>query len=74
MAAQWALRDNEVVGLFAAMNYRLKGLDPLLQAVRCLVAHPEFRDRWPPFRLLVAGNPESSAIKNKLDAWEFAIR
>ena len=49
---------------FAAMNYRLKGLDPLLQAVRCWCAL-EFRDRLA-VSLTAAGNPRSSVIKNKL--------
>jgi UDP-glucose:(heptosyl)LPS alpha-1,3-glucosyltransferase len=51
--------------LFAAMNYRLKGLDPLLHSVRCLVDRPEFRDHRPPFRLIVAGNPESGAYQKQ---------
>lgn len=61
----WALKDDEVVGLFAAMNYRLKGLDPLLHAVRCLVERPEFPDHRPPFRLLVAGNPDSNTYQKQ---------
>jgi len=46
---RWGIRTHETVGLFVAMNYRLKGLDPLLHAVRRLPARS-------PFRLLVAGN------------------
>jgi UDP-glucose:(heptosyl)LPS alpha-1,3-glucosyltransferase len=46
---RWGIRTDETVALFAAMNYRLKGLEPLLHAVRCLPAHT-------PFRLLVAGS------------------
>lgn len=46
---RWGIGPEETVGLFAAMNYRLKGLDPLLHALRYL---PSYR----PFRLLVAGN------------------
>jgi UDP-glucose:(heptosyl)LPS alpha-1,3-glucosyltransferase len=46
---QWGIRVDETVALFAAMNYRLKGLEPLLHAVRRLPART-------PFRLLVAGN------------------
>jgi UDP-glucose:(heptosyl)LPS alpha-1,3-glucosyltransferase len=45
----WGIRHHETVALFVAMNYRLKGLEPLLHAVR----------RLPPasaFRLVVAGN------------------
>jgi UDP-glucose:(heptosyl)LPS alpha-1,3-glucosyltransferase len=48
----WGLRAEETVALFAAMNYRLKGLEPLLHAVRQL---PEDA----PFRLLVVGNPKA---------------
>ena len=49
----WGIVPDETVALFLAMNYRLKGLDPLLRAVRRLPA-----DR--PFRLLVVGNPRTS--------------
>jgi UDP-glucose:(heptosyl)LPS alpha-1,3-glucosyltransferase len=42
----------EAVALFAAMNYRLKGLEPLLHAVRRMPAGR-------PFRLLVVGNPRT---------------
>lgn len=47
---QWGLQPDETVGLFVAMNYRLKGLAPLLHALRHLPAGK-------PFRLLVAGSP-----------------
>jgi UDP-glucose:(heptosyl)LPS alpha-1,3-glucosyltransferase len=40
------------VALFAAMNYRLKGLEPLLRAVRLM-------PRQRPFQLLVVGNPHT---------------
>jgi UDP-glucose:(heptosyl)LPS alpha-1,3-glucosyltransferase len=46
----WGIRTQETVGLFVAMNYRLKGLEPLLHAVCRLPARSDFR-------LLVAGNP-----------------
>jgi UDP-glucose:(heptosyl)LPS alpha-1,3-glucosyltransferase len=46
------IRPDETVGVFVAMNYRLKGLEPLLHAVRRL-------PRAKPFRLLVAGNPST---------------
>ncbi len=52
---RWGLAPADTVGLFAAMNYRLKGLDPLLYAVRVLLNRPECREQ--PFRLVVAGNP-----------------
>jgi UDP-glucose:(heptosyl)LPS alpha-1,3-glucosyltransferase len=53
----WNLDPRDNVALFAAMNYRLKGLDPLLHAVARLLDRPECRSLQHPFRLLVAGNP-----------------
>ena len=44
----WGIGANDTAGLFVAMNYRLKGLQPLLRAVRLIP------DRT--FKLLVAGN------------------
>jgi UDP-glucose:(heptosyl)LPS alpha-1,3-glucosyltransferase len=55
---QWDIGPEETVGLFAAINYRLKGLEPLLYAVRHLTARPEYRAGKSPFRLVVAGNPD----------------
>ncbi|HEX5272537.1 MAG TPA: glycosyltransferase family 4 protein [Gemmataceae bacterium] len=49
---RWGIRPEETVALFAAMNYRLKGLEPLLHAVRLLPAAV-------PFRLLVVGSPKA---------------
>ncbi len=49
---QWNVGPEETVALFVAMNYRLKGLAPLLHGVARLGQ----RDR---FRLLVAGNPRT---------------
>ena len=46
---RWGIRRQETVGLFVAMNYRLKGLEPLLRAVGRLPAGSAFR-------LLVTGN------------------
>jgi UDP-glucose:(heptosyl)LPS alpha-1,3-glucosyltransferase len=46
---EWGLRPDDVVGLFVGLNYRLKGLGPLLHAVR--LVDPER------FRLLVVGSP-----------------
>jgi UDP-glucose:(heptosyl)LPS alpha-1,3-glucosyltransferase len=51
---RWGIAPAETVGLFAAMNYRLKGLDPLLHAVARLPA-----DGPSPFRLVVVGDPDS---------------
>jgi UDP-glucose:(heptosyl)LPS alpha-1,3-glucosyltransferase len=44
----WGIGPDETVALFVAMNYRLKGLEPLLHAMRRLVEKP--------VRLLVVGN------------------
>jgi UDP-glucose:(heptosyl)LPS alpha-1,3-glucosyltransferase len=49
---QWGIDAEETVALFAAMNYRLKGLEPLLHAVKFLPAERRFR-------LLVVGNPRT---------------
>ena len=46
---RWGASPDETVGLFVAMNYRLKGLAPLLRAVALVP-----RDR--PFRLAVVGH------------------
>jgi UDP-glucose:(heptosyl)LPS alpha-1,3-glucosyltransferase len=46
---QWDIRPGDTAALFVAMNYHLKGLQPLLHAVARL-------NRPDRFRLLVAGN------------------
>ena len=51
------LQPSDVVALFAAMNYRLKGLEPLLHAVARLRSVAEYRERAASFRLVVAGHP-----------------
>jgi UDP-glucose:(heptosyl)LPS alpha-1,3-glucosyltransferase len=48
---EWRIDPEDSVGLFVAMNYRLKGLEPLLRAVSLLPR----RER---FHLLVAGHPD----------------
>jgi UDP-glucose:(heptosyl)LPS alpha-1,3-glucosyltransferase len=48
---KWGIGPGETVGTFVAMNYRLKGLAPLLRSLRHL--------RGEPFRLLVAGSPKT---------------
>lgn len=48
--ARWQAEPDETVALFVAMNYRLKGLGPLLNAVALVP-----RDR--PFKLVVVGHP-----------------
>jgi UDP-glucose:(heptosyl)LPS alpha-1,3-glucosyltransferase len=49
---RWGIAPGETVALFVAMNYRLKGLKPLLYAVRRMPAGSGTGS----FRLLVAGN------------------
>jgi UDP-glucose:(heptosyl)LPS alpha-1,3-glucosyltransferase len=46
----WDLEPDAVVGAVVAMNYRLKGLEPLLRALPLIPR---------PFRLLVAGSPQT---------------
>jgi UDP-glucose:(heptosyl)LPS alpha-1,3-glucosyltransferase len=55
--AAWGTTASEAVGLFIAMNYRLKGLDPLL---RSLVHVPKERR----FRLIVVGNAKYSRYES----------
>jgi len=50
------IRPEETVALFAAMNSRLKGLEPLLHAVRLLPPAA-------PFRLLVVGDPKTGLYR-----------
>jgi UDP-glucose:(heptosyl)LPS alpha-1,3-glucosyltransferase len=50
---RWAIGPAETVALFAAMNCRLKGLEPLLHAVRLLPAERQFR-------LAVVGSPRTA--------------
>jgi UDP-glucose:(heptosyl)LPS alpha-1,3-glucosyltransferase len=50
----WDLEPRQVVALFVGINYRLKGLEPLLNAMRLM---PET------FRLLIAGDPDSSQFQ-----------
>src|SRR5262245_53989695 len=54
--AAWDVPDDVPVGLFVAMNYRLKGIEPLLRAVALLA--PELR-----FRLVVVGHPRFYAYE-----------
>jgi UDP-glucose:(heptosyl)LPS alpha-1,3-glucosyltransferase len=53
---RWNIAPADVVGLFAATNYRLKGLEPLLRSVAYLLARPERRHDSPTFRLIAAGH------------------
>jgi UDP-glucose:(heptosyl)LPS alpha-1,3-glucosyltransferase len=60
---QYGIAPNEVVGLFAAMNYHLKGLEPLLHATQRLFARPEFVGNAPPFRLMIVGHPRAHSYQ-----------
>src|SRR5205807_1378806 len=55
---------DETVALFAAMNYRLKGLEPLLHAVARLCGS-RAGAAAPRFRLLVVGNPDSRTYQRQ---------
>ena len=52
---RWGLRPDAVVALFAGMNYRLKGLEPLLHALAQLSPGS--------MQLLVAGKPDTVAME-----------
>ena len=60
---QYGLASDEVIGLFAAMNYHLKGLEPLLHAMQRLLARPEYRESKNRLRLLIVGSPKSQAYE-----------
>jgi UDP-glucose:(heptosyl)LPS alpha-1,3-glucosyltransferase len=49
----WGVGPSDVVALFVAMNYRLKGMDPLLRAVAVL-------PRRETFKLVVIGHPRTA--------------
>ncbi|MCI0380255.1 MAG: glycosyltransferase family 4 protein [Gemmataceae bacterium] len=55
---QWGINPLACVGLLAAMNYRLKGLDPLLHALARLFTLSGVRKDSSSLRLVVAGNPK----------------
>jgi UDP-glucose:(heptosyl)LPS alpha-1,3-glucosyltransferase len=54
---KWGIGPDETVALFAAINYRLKGLEPLLHALRGLVHRADYATSKP-FRLVIAGSPD----------------
>lgn len=64
---RWLVFPEETVGLFVAMNYRLKGLAPLLNALALVP-----RDR--PFRLVVVGNPKFGRYKRQAERLGVADR
>ena len=64
---RWGIDPSETVALFAAMNYRLKGLEPLLRAMQ----HVDARGQ---FRLLVIGNPRTQKYVRLADRLGVAER
>jgi UDP-glucose:(heptosyl)LPS alpha-1,3-glucosyltransferase len=58
--ARCGIAADTTVALFVAMNYRLKGLDPLLHA---LARMPAARSGPGGFQLLVAGNPRTAGYR-----------
>jgi UDP-glucose:(heptosyl)LPS alpha-1,3-glucosyltransferase len=62
---QWGLSPEDIVGLFVAKNYHLKGLSALLHAVAVLVKRPEFRDAPPTFQLLVCGSDRTGPFERE---------
>jgi UDP-glucose:(heptosyl)LPS alpha-1,3-glucosyltransferase len=52
----WGFAPQDVVALFAGINYRLKGLEPLLYALRRLRQRQQVR-------LLVCGKPDTSGFE-----------
>jgi UDP-glucose:(heptosyl)LPS alpha-1,3-glucosyltransferase len=57
---RWGLSPEAVVALFAGINYRLKGLEPLLHALRLL---SDQLPTGPLLHLLVAGKPDTAAFE-----------
>lgn len=68
----WGVAPTDIVGLFVAKNYRLKGLTALLDAVAVLLQRPEFRDAPPPFRLLVCGNDRVGGYERQVERLKIA--
>jgi len=60
---RWGIAPGETVALMAAMNYRLKGLEPLLHGVKRLLARADCQNPSPAFRLVVAGSPKTRPYK-----------
>lgn len=54
---RWGVADDEPVGLFVAMNYRLKGLVPLLHSLR----HVDGSKR---FRVAIVGHPRFQSYEH----------
>jgi UDP-glucose:(heptosyl)LPS alpha-1,3-glucosyltransferase len=65
--SRWGVSPSASVGLFLAMNYRLKGLEPLLRALRHVPAEADFR-------LVVAGDPRTAAWRRLAERLRVADR
>jgi UDP-glucose:(heptosyl)LPS alpha-1,3-glucosyltransferase len=65
--SRWKVIPEETVGLFIAMNYRLKGLAPLIDALALIP-----RDK--PFKLVVVGHPKSGRYLKRAEALGVADR
>lgn len=63
---RWGVSPDAIVGLFVAMNYRLKGLIPLLRAIT--------RVRHPVFHLVVVGHPNYRRYLRLAQRWGIADR
>lgn len=70
----WGIAAEDTVALFAAMNYRLKGLDPLLLAVQHLLQTPDYRARQRHFRLVVTGHPHFRCYQRQAERLGIADR
>lgn len=64
---RWAVFPEDTVGLFVAMNYRLKGLAPLLNALALVP-----RDK--PFKLVVVGHPKYERYQRQAEKLGVADR
>lgn len=64
---RWGISPEETVGLFVAMNYRLKGLSPLLDAFALV-------PRVKPARLVVVGHPNFARYQRKAQRLGIADR
>jgi UDP-glucose:(heptosyl)LPS alpha-1,3-glucosyltransferase len=64
---RWGVKPDETVGLFVAMNYRLKGLAPLIHAAARM-------PREKPWRLAIVGHPKFSRYQRLAERLEVADR
>jgi UDP-glucose:(heptosyl)LPS alpha-1,3-glucosyltransferase len=64
---RWMVFPEETVGLFVAMNYRLKGLAPLLNALALV-------PRNKPFKLVVVGHPKYGRYQRQAEKLGVADR